>query len=145
MTKDVSDPAKTQRTWPAAQRGERPCAEVSPREAAYLFALLELSRLEDPPTQAALARAVGVSQPSALEMIRRLRQLGLRRAASGWRSRNEGTSAALVLASRRQAAHLLSRDLGLDEQQASAEALRLAPGISPAIARRVLAKRPRGA
>jgi Mn-dependent DtxR family transcriptional regulator len=124
--------------------GERPCAEVSAREATYLLALLELSRRPEPPTQAALARAVGVSPPSALEMIRRLRQLGLvapKQVALTY----EGTSAALVLAARRQAAHLLSRDLGLDEQQASAEAQRLAPGISPAIARRVLAKHPRGA
>jgi Mn-dependent DtxR family transcriptional regulator len=116
---------------------------VSPREATYLLALLELSRLQDSPTQAALARAVGVSQPSALEMIRRLRQLGLV-APEQVALTHEGTSAALVLAARRQAAHLLSRDLGLDEQQASAEAERLAPGISPAIARRVLAKHPRG-
>lgn len=122
---------------------ERPCVEVSPREAGYLLALLELSRSEEQPTQAGLARAVGVSQPSALEMIRRLRQLGLverKRVALT----NEGTSAALVLASRRHAAHLLSRDLGLDEQQASAEALRLAPNISPEISRRVLARHPRG-
>ena len=45
---------------PRSGEGEHPCVEVSPREASYLRALLELGRAPGQPTQAALARAAGV-------------------------------------------------------------------------------------
>jgi Mn-dependent DtxR family transcriptional regulator len=121
---------------------ETPCGEVSAREASYLLALQELTRGETRPTQAALARAMKVSPPTALEMVRRLRRLGLlepdRLALT-----HEGTSAALLLASRRHAAHLLTHDvLGLDDDQgADPEADRLAPNISPKLVRRLMADR----
>ncbi len=125
-----------------ASTSARPCSEVSAREASYLLALRELERSSSPPTQIALARAQGVSGPAALEMVRRLRTLGLvepdRLALTV-----EGTSAALLLASRRHAAHLLTHEvLGLDEADAQPEAERLAPNLSAAITRRLLAGRP---
>ncbi len=119
-----------------------PCADVSAREAGYLLALHDLGRGEAAPTQAALARSMGVSAPSALEMVRRLRALGLLE-PGGLALTHEGTSAALVLASHRHAAHLLTHDLlGLDEHGADAEAARLAPSISPLLTRRLMATRP---
>lgn len=119
---------------------EHPCSEVSAREAGYLLALRELSSGEKPPTQAALARAVGVSAPTALQMIRRLRQLGLLE-QDGLALTKEGVSAALLLASRRHAAHVLTHDvLGLDDT-ADPQADRLAPNISPELTRRLFAAR----
>lgn len=118
-------------------RAGHPCVEVSPREADYLLALLDLGRDKVVPTQAALARAAGVSPPTALQMVRRLRELGLV-AQSALGLTVEGTSAALVLASRRLAAEHLTRDvLGLAEgvQQ---EAAKLAPSMSRELARRLI-------
>lgn len=120
---------------------ERPCAEVSAREAGYLLAVRELAREDTPLTQAALARAVGVSAPTALQMIRRLRQLGLLE-PDRLSLTKDGTSAVLLLASRRRAAHLLAHDvLGLDEQTADPQADQLAASISPQLTRRLLAGR----
>lgn len=131
-------------SMPAAAKAApsvRPCAEVSAREASYLLALRELERGDSPATQVALARAMSVSAPAALEMVRRLRTLGLvepdRLALTA-----DGTSAALVLASRRHAAHLLTHEvLGLDEADAQPEAERLAPSLSAALTRRLLSGR----
>lgn len=121
---------------------DRPCADVSPREAGYLLGLLDLGRATERPTQAALARSMGVSAPSALEMVRRLRQLGLVE-PDRLSLTHEGVSAALVLASHRQAARLLAHDLlGIDDQGAVEEAARLAPSISPGLTRRLMATRP---
>jgi Mn-dependent DtxR family transcriptional regulator len=105
---------------------------------------LALHRLQagpELPTQVALARAVHVSAPTALEMVRRLRALGLvepdRLALT-----SEGTSAVLLLASRRRAAQVLTHDLlGLDDQDAEPEVERLAPNLSAALIRRLLASR----
>lgn len=116
-----------------------PCADLSARESDYLLALRDLSRVPRPPTQAALARSLGVSAPTALEMVRRLRSLGLIE-AKGLELTQEGRSAALVLASRRRAAQFLTHDvLGLDEELASSEAARLAPNVSPRLTRRLMA------
>jgi Mn-dependent DtxR family transcriptional regulator len=113
---------------------------VSAREAGYLLALKELCDGEKPPTQAALARAVGVSAPTALQMIRRLRHLGLLEQERLLLTK-EGVSAALLLASRRHAAHVLTHDvLGLDDA-ADPQADRLAPNISPELTRRLMATR----
>lgn len=121
---------------------QTPCACVSAREGGYLLALLDLSRDQAHPTQAALARSVKVSAPTALEMVRRLRQLGLVE-QDGLALTHEGVSAALVLASHRGAARLLAHELlGLDDQGADAEAARLAPNISAGLTRRLMASRP---
>lgn len=127
-------------TLPAAAAPEDPpCADLSARESDYLLALRDLSRVPRPPTQAALARALGVSAPTALEMVRRLRSLGLIE-ARGLELTQEGRSAALVLASRRRAAQFLTHEvLGLDEELANAEAARLAPNVSPRLTRRLMA------
>jgi len=123
-------------------KNKPPCAEVSAREAGYLLALRGLARNPTALTQAALARSMGVSAPTALEMVRRLRQLGLLE-PDCLALTHEGTSAALVLASHRHAAHLLAHEvLGLGEQGANKEADRLAPSISPELTRRLMATRP---
>lgn len=134
-------PVRTRSRAGQAPDSQPPCAHVSAREAGYLLALHDLARSQDRPTQAALARAVGVSAPSALEMVRRLRQLGLVE-QDGLSLTHEGVSTVLVLASHRHAAHLLAHDLlGIDEGGADAEAARLAPSISPGLTRRLMAAR----
>ena len=120
-----------------------PCADLSAVEARYLLAILDLERAAGAPTQAEVARSVGVSAPTALEMIRRLRVLGF--VAPGTVSlTHAGQSAALVLSSRRAAAHTLVHDLlGVDDEQSRAEAAHLAAAVSPALGRRLHAGRGR--
>jgi Mn-dependent DtxR family transcriptional regulator len=115
---------------------------VSGREAGYLLALHQLASATKPPTQKSLAESMGVSAPTALEMVRRLRRMGLVE-----RDRLEltpkGTSAALLLASRRHAAHLLTGEvLGYADAATNPEAARLAPSLSRELARKLLAVRP---
>lgn len=118
-----------------------PCAGVSPREAGYLLALHRLAEATSPPTQVGLARSMGVSAPSALEMIRRLRKLGLVE-SDRLELTPKGTSAALLLASRRHAAHLLTGDvLGYEDQATNPEVERLAPSMSRELARKLLSVR----
>jgi Mn-dependent DtxR family transcriptional regulator len=120
-----------------------PCMELTEGEARYLLALRDLNSGGTPPSQAAVARKVGVSHPTALEMIRRLRALDL--VAPGALTLTAGgTSAALVLTSRRHAARVLAQEvLGLDDEQADAEADALATSLSPVLARRLVAWRTR--
>lgn len=120
-----------------------PCMELTEGEARYLLALRDLNAGGTPPSQAAVARKVGVSHPTALEMIRRLRALDLV-APDALTLTANGTSAALVLTSRRHAAHVLAHEvLGLDEEQSAAEAETLATSLSPVLARRLVAWRTR--
>jgi len=120
-----------------------PCMELTEGEARYLLALRDLNAGGAPPSQAAVARKVGVSHPTALEMIRRLRALDLVSPDALTLTAN-GTSAALVLTSRRHAARVLAHEvLGLDDAQADAEADALATSLSPVLARRLVAWRTR--
>lgn len=120
-----------------------PCMELTEGEARYLLALRDLNVAGAPPSQAAVARKVGVSHPTALEMIRRLRALDLV-APDVLTLTANGTSAALVLTSRRHAAHVLAHEvLGLDDEQSAAEAETLATSLSPVLARRLVAWRTR--
>jgi Mn-dependent DtxR family transcriptional regulator len=120
-----------------------PCMELTEGEARYLLALRDLNSAGAAPSQAAVARKVGVSHPTALEMIRRLRALDLVAPDSLTLTAN-GTSAALVLTSRRHAARVLAHEvLGLDDEQADAEAEALATSLSPVLARRLVAWRTR--
>jgi Mn-dependent DtxR family transcriptional regulator len=125
---------------------ERSCADVTTGEARYLIALLDMLRdgagpAAGAPTQAMLARHLGVSAPTALEMLRRLRSLGLVDAGAV-RLTPAGTSAALVLSARRHAALALTRDvLGLDAERAEAEATWLAVSASPVLGRQLVAWR----
>lgn len=120
-----------------------PCMELTEGEARYLLALRDLNAGGPPPSQAAVARKVGVSHPTALEMIRRLRALDLV-APDALTLTANGTSAALVLTSRRHAAHVLAHEvLGLDAEQSAAEAETLATSLSPVLARRLVAWRTR--
>jgi Mn-dependent DtxR family transcriptional regulator len=118
--------------------------ELTEGEARYLLALRDLNAAgATPPSQAAVARKVGVSHPTALEMIRRLRALDLV-APDALALTVNGTSAALVLTSRRHAARVLAHEvLGLDDEQANAEADALATSLSPVLARRLVAWRTR--
>lgn len=120
-----------------------PCAAPSAAEARYLLAILDLERAAGARTQAELARRVGVAAPTALQMIRRLRGLGWVR-TDALALTEAGTSAALVLSSRRVAAHALVHDvLGLDDELSSREADQLAGAVSPALGRRLVARRGR--
>ena len=121
--------------------GEHPCVEWSEGVARYLIAISDLSKAEERPTQAELARVLAVSQPSVLEMVRKLRGMGLVE-EEGLALTSEGTSAALVLTSRRNAARDLTREvLGLDPDEAGLEAEHLASSASPALGRRLVAWR----
>ena len=134
------DPAAPYRR--PAKEHEPPCADVSGREAGYLLALHQLATVPQPPTQKSLAESMGVSAPTALEMVRRLRRLGLVE-SDRLELTAKGTSAALLLASRRHAAHLLTGEvLGYADQATNPEAERLAPSLSRELARKLLAVRP---
>jgi Mn-dependent DtxR family transcriptional regulator len=118
-----------------------PCAGPTAVENRYLVTLLGLEREPGAPTQAEVARRLGVSAPTALQMIRRLRELGFVCPGS-LELTDAGTSAALVLRSRRAAAHALAHDvLGLDDDLAGREADHLAGAVSPALGRRLVARR----
>jgi Mn-dependent DtxR family transcriptional regulator len=120
----------------------RSCVELTAGEARYLLAIRGLTQADGtPPSQAAIARRLGVSNPTALEMVRRLRRLELIE-ADNLALTSAGMSAALVLHSRRQAAQQLAHDvLGLDDEEAEIEAEKLAATASPVLARRLVAWR----
>jgi len=127
----------------AAALGGNPCIEMSEGVARYVLALFDLNHEGKPPTQAQLARELGVSQPSALQMVRRIREMGLI-SAEDLSLTPQGTSAALVLTSRRTAARDLTAEvLGLDPAEAKTEAEHLASSASPALGRKLVAWRAR--
>jgi Mn-dependent DtxR family transcriptional regulator len=106
--------------------------------ARYLMALSDLAQDGTPPTQAQLARELDVSQPSALQMVRRIREMGLIN-EDDLSLTPAGTSAALVLTSRRAAATDLTAEvLGLDPTEARAEAEHLASSATPAFGRKLV-------
>ncbi|MEI2702051.1 MAG: hypothetical protein V9E83_06575 [Baekduia sp.] len=117
------------------------CMDLTEGEARYLLALHDIGHAEQAPSQAGLARRVGVSHPTALEMVRRLRRVGLIEPESLTLTAR-GMSAALVLASRRQAAEVLARDLlAVPEDRVHAEAEALATTLSPLLAQHLVAWR----
>ncbi len=118
---------------------ERSCADVTTGEARYLMALLDMQReAGGDPSQASLARHLKVSAPTALEMLRRLRTLGLVE-AEAVRLTPAGTSAALVLSSRRRATLQIMQDvLGLQGDDAEHEAAWLAASASPLLGRHLI-------
>ena len=106
-----------------------------------MLAVFDLGREGVSLTQAEVGRRIGVSNPTVLQMIRRLRKLGLIHEDSVELT-GRGSSAALVLHSRREAAQVLAHDiLGLTDEQAKAEAERLAVSVSPLLGRRLVAWR----
>jgi Mn-dependent DtxR family transcriptional regulator len=119
----------------------RSCVELTTGESRYLLAIRTLTVDGKAPSQAAIARRLGVSGPTALEMVRRLRKLDLVEPSS-LELTSAGMSAALVLHSRRKAAQQLAHDvLGLDDAEAEIEAERLAASASPVLARHLVAWR----
>ena len=124
---------------------ERSCADVTTGEARYLMALLDMQReAGGDPSQASLARHLKVSAPTALEMLRRLRTLGLVE-AEAVRLTPAGTSTALVLSSRRRAALQIMQDvLGLEGDDAEHEAAWLAASASPLLGRHLISWRAHG-
>lgn len=124
-----------------AKTDAHPCVEMSEGVARYLMALFDLGQEGKPPTQARLARELQVSQPSALQMVRRIREMGMIN-ESDLGLTPAGMSAALVLHSRRTAAtDLTSEILGLDPAEARAEAEHLASRATPAFGRKLVAWR----
>ncbi|MFT4035640.1 MAG: metal-dependent transcriptional regulator [Patulibacter sp.] len=113
-----------------------PCVPTTGSVARYLLAIFEVSRDQPRLTVTAVARRLGVSTPSAHEMIGRLERLGLvERHPLALTA--DGTSAALVLntrlrATRRLAAEVLGMDVLADD-----EAHTLAASLPPEIGRRL--------
>ena len=138
----IAEPRDTSNLRSArTEDAERSCADVSTGEARYLMAVLDLSQPDAgaPFTQSDLARHLGVSGPTALQMVRRLRSLGLLQ-TDAVQLTPAGRSAALVLRSRRNAALALVRDvLGLDDERAEIEAAWLAASASPSLGRQLIA------
>ena len=125
---------------------ERSCADVTTGEARYLMALLDMQRdgTTGDTSQAGLARHLAVSAPTALEMLRRLRSLGLVEDKSVHLTPT-GASAALVLSSRRRAALAIMQDvLGLEGEDAEHEAAWLAASSSPLLGRHLISWRAHG-
>ena len=141
MADDITELAE-----PEQVAAERSCADVTTGEARYLMALLDMQREagEGGPSQASLARHLNVSAPTALEMLRRLRTLGLVQEEKV-RLTPVGTSAALVLNTRRRAALAIMQDvLGLEGEDAEHEAAWLAASSSPLLGRHLISWRAHG-
>lgn len=120
-----------------------PCVEMSEGVARYVLALFDLGQEGKPPTQARLARELKVSQPSALQMVRRIRTMGLI-SPDNLGLTPQGVSTALVLASRRTAARDLTHEvLGLNPAEARAEAEHMASSATTAFGRKLVAWRAR--
>lgn len=112
-----------------------PCVELTAGMARYLLAILDLSEGGERPTQSSLSRRLDVSAPTTSEAIGRLRGLGLVEPETVALT-VAGTSAALVLRSRRVAARELVQEiLGLEAEDSEVEAERLAFSLSPRLGR----------
>lgn len=137
-TDDSSPRAGRTDPGPAAPH---PCVELTAGMARYLLAILDLGDGGRPPSQSSLGRKLHVSAPTTSEAIGRLRGLGLVEPHSVALT-GAGTSAALVLRSRRVAARQLAHEvLGLNEADAEIEAERIAFSASPLLGRSLVAWR----
>ena len=136
----MNETARDDATHPLSA-AERSCIGLTPGEGRYLLALHDLNRGGLKLSQAALARKLHVSHPTALEMVRRLRELNLVE-TEHLALTSTGVSAVLVLTSRRQAATELAHQvLGFDEEQAGVEGERLAAQASSQLGRHLVAWR----
>lgn len=114
-----------------------PCVASTVSTARYLLAIFEVDRDEPRLTAAAVARRLGVSTPSAHEMIGRLETMGLVE-RHPLKLTADGMSTALVLSTRRRAARRLAHDvLGMEGDLADEEAHQLAATLSPLLGRRL--------
>lgn len=126
---------RTQTNIPATEA--HPCVASTASIARYLLAIFEVERDEPRLTATAVARRLQVSTPSAHEMIGRLEGLGLVD-RHPLKLTADGMSTALVLSTRRRAAHRLAHDvLGLSDEAAEEEAHALAATLSPILGRRL--------
>jgi DtxR family Mn-dependent transcriptional regulator len=107
----------------------------SPVAQRYLEAFARLGRKNKPVPLTAIARRVGVSAPTAHEMMRRLSDGGyITRSGErgGWYLTTEGRLAAAAVRRRRSVVeHFLRTVLMLDEDQVAEEADRLLFSVSP--------------
>ncbi len=103
----------------------------------YLESLVRLGRDGGPVPLTAIARKVGVSAPTAHEMMRRLSDGGyVTRVGErgGWFLTTEGRHAAAAVRRRRSVVeHFLRTVLMLDEDQVAEEADRLLFSVSPSL------------
>lgn len=109
----------------------------SPVAQRYLEAMVRLGRNNSPVPLTAIARRVGVSAPTAHEMMRRLSDGGyIMRVGErgGWYLTTEGRLAAAAVRRRRSVVeHFLRTVLMLDEEQVAEEADRLLFSVSPSL------------
>lgn len=98
---------------------------------------MRLDRKGEPVPLTAIARRVGVSVPTAHEMMRRLGESGLVERLGergGWKLTEQGRHAAASVRRRRSVVeHFLRSVLLLDEEQVGEEADRLLYSVSPAL------------
>lgn len=109
----------------------------SPGAQRYLEAVVRLSRRNEPVTLTAVADRVGVSVPTAHEMMKRLADERLvERVGSrgGWSLTTEGRHAAASVRRRRSVVeHFLRTVLKLDDERVAEEADRLLFSVSPSL------------
>lgn len=109
----------------------------SPVAQRYLEALVRLGRKNEPVSLTSIARRVGVSAPTAHEMMRRLADGGFVTRIGergGWYLTTEGRLAAAAVRRRRSVVeHFLRTVLMLDEDQVAEEADRLLFSVSPSL------------
>jgi Mn-dependent DtxR family transcriptional regulator len=117
-------------------------ADLSPSMQRYLLACSGTLRRDGAVTTSGVARAMHIAPPTSLEMLRRLQEAGfITRAATrrgGWLLTVEGQR---EIAALRRRQSLLERwlrmTLGLEHDEASREAGKLAPSVSPELETRL--------
>jgi len=109
-------------------------AHLSPTMQRYLMAIVAAQR-DAVVTATGVARALGCSTPTSLEMLRRLEANGLLVAEGvrrgGWRLTPEGQREIAALRRRQSVLErFLRTELGFDVEEAAEEAERLGPSVS---------------
>jgi DtxR family Mn-dependent transcriptional regulator len=111
------------------------------RTEEYLRAILHLQADGGRVSLTALARRMGVSAPSAHEMVRRLERMGLVTYSrqEGIRLTPEGSHRAFGKERRYHLSHRFLRDvLGMEEEVAAREASRFERGMTPTVEQQII-------